>query len=393
MRAPQTIRQSVEQSLEVIHRARRNALWRAVDAAVVGRKLWLSALGRNLSPDGFDKHGIKAVDRLLGNEALHREIPVVYGAIAKVLLQTCRQVVLLIDETEIRPGVCALTASVAFDGRGFPIYGIVRSKRYTRSQKGRAGFLRGVAVVLPPNVRPILVTDADFESPWFATVKKHGWDFVGRVRNRTKFFFQGEWVGCQHLHALAGSRAKKLGQVCFPRREPTPKRLILSARPRLLGRKRINSLGRPGRTHNDRVCSRRQKEPWLLATSLTANSSAVVEIYAKRMQIEENYRDCKSHRWGLSLRETRSRSHQRIEVLLLLAALTIAIAITVGVAAERADLARRFQANTIRDRRSLSLFALGLRVLVTFGAPPQPQLLAALAAIHQRIQRIADVAS
>ena len=39
------------------------------------------------------------------------------------------------------------------------------------------------------------------------------------------------------------------------------------------------------------------------------------------MQIEETFRDAKSHRWGFALRYARSRSVARLEVLVFLTAL------------------------------------------------------------------------
>jgi hypothetical protein len=37
----------------------------------------------------------------------------------------------------------------------------------------------------PQNVTPVIVTDAGFRIPWFTLVETLGWDFVGRVRNKT----------------------------------------------------------------------------------------------------------------------------------------------------------------------------------------------------------------
>ncbi len=47
----------------------------------------------------------------------------------------------------------------------------------------------------------------------------------------------------------------------------------------------------------------------------------IQKLYASRMQIEETFRDMKSYRWGLALRYCRCRSAQRLQVLLLVAAL------------------------------------------------------------------------
>ena len=61
----------LEQHRLVQHRARSAALVKVVDAAVGGAKLSLTQLGRGRSGTAFEKHHIKAVDRLLGNRQLH----------------------------------------------------------------------------------------------------------------------------------------------------------------------------------------------------------------------------------------------------------------------------------------------------------------------------------
>lgn len=88
------------------------------------------------------------------------ELRLVYRAVAAAILRRCSTPIVLIDETEIRPGVCALTASLAFDGRGVAIYAIVRSKKYVTSRRCRRSFLRRLEQVLPDGAVPVLVTDA-----------------------------------------------------------------------------------------------------------------------------------------------------------------------------------------------------------------------------------------
>jgi hypothetical protein len=104
-------------------------------------------------------------------------------------------------------------------------------------------------------------------------------------------------------------------------------------------------------------------EPWILATSLNCSPAGVVAIYAKRMQIEQTFRDAKSPRFGVSLSHARTNSVERADVLLLIAALVHALAVLVGLAAERARLHLREQANTVVRRRVLSLASLGRLIL------------------------------
>ena len=81
------------------------------------------------------------------------------------------------------------------------------------------------------------------------------------------------------------------------------------------------------------------------------------------MQIEESFRDNKNQRIGLSLKETKSRNEQRLQVLLLIIAIATLLLWLVGKAAIQQARQTDYQANTVSIRRVLSLFNLGLQVL------------------------------
>ena len=102
--------------------------------------------------------------------------------------------------------------------------------------------------------------------------------------------------------------------------------------------------------------------PWLLATSLRHHRGAgtrIKRIYAQRMRIEETIRDLKSHRFGFALRYARTRCPERIEALLLVAALASFVLWLLGLAACGRRWARHFQANTEQPRTVLSMVFLG----------------------------------
>jgi hypothetical protein len=108
------------------------------------------------------------------------------------------------------------------------------------------------------------------------------------------------------------------------------------------------------------------RAPWLLATSLSArhwSAKRVVKAYEKRMQIEETFRDLKSHRWGYGLQYARSRCRRRLETLVLITTLATTATWLAGQAAKAKGWQRHFQANTAKDRAVLSLFFLGRRIL------------------------------
>jgi hypothetical protein len=126
------------------------------------------------------------------------------------------------------------------------------------------------------------------------------------------------------------------------------------------GPKRPNRKGvHPGSGAHQKAVAR-ARTPWLLATSLQeCTSNQVVNVYSTRMQIEETFRDSKSHRFGWSLEDVRSEKESRLEVLLLIASLGMVAVHIAGMAADNQALTRLMQANTIRHRRVLSLFSVG----------------------------------
>ena len=77
------------------------------------------------------------------------------------------------------------------------------------------------------------------------------------------------------------------------------------------------------------------------------------------MQIEETIRDLKSRRFGFALRYAQTKRPERLEALLLVAALATLILWLLGLAATDRQWIRHFQANTERRRPVLSTVFLG----------------------------------
>ena len=77
------------------------------------------------------------------------------------------------------------------------------------------------------------------------------------------------------------------------------------------------------------------------------------------MQIEEIIRDLKSHRFGFALRYARTKRPERLEALLLVAALASFILWLLSLVGADRQWTRHFQANTERRRPVLSTVFLG----------------------------------
>src|SRR5262249_554254 len=119
----------------------------------------------------------------------------------------------------------------------------------------------------------------------------------------------------------------------------------------------------PPRCKEERELRQAALDPWLLATSLPdGDAQHIVGLYKKRMQIEETFRDAKSHRFGWSMADVRLSSPQRTAALLMLGSLALVVVTLIGMSAEARGAHRAYQANT-RARRVLSFFALACAII------------------------------
>ena len=257
-----------------------------------------------------------------------------------------------------------LSAKIAFAGRALSIL----SRTYPECKKANPDvereFLNELKTIIPLRCRPVLVTDAGFLFKWSDSVRAMGWDYVGRVRlKKIVLAMAGRYVRLDEVYKLANSKPRNLGTVSVGKNNPRTHRVILSAKPKIKGRQRLGRKGRPLRGGVPRVCREAAREPLLLITSLSERPPAVIGIYRMRMQIEQTFRDLKSYRYGWSTRHIRAAHPQRIDVLLLVAALAAVAMHLLGLTIRGGVLARGFQANTERIRNVFSTFFLGRLVL------------------------------
>lgn len=367
MHVARVLSQWLEEHRLVEHKARASALVRVVAAALGGAKLSLTHLGRGRSGNTFEKHHIKAVDRLLGNRLLHLERTRIYAAIARAILHRVKRPVIVVDWSDFEPGrkLILLKAAVPIGGRAITVYERVFPFARYNSPSAHREFLVALQTIVPERCKPIIVTDAGFRGPWFHTVQQLGWDFVGRVRNRIKYLNRatGRWCFTDSLYKLATPKTQHLGEVLMSKRHSYWFRLYLV-------RAYSSRSGRHKRRRGDLpngLYRRLHRAPWLLVTSLPherGSARRIKQLYAQRMQIEETFRDVKSHRWGLGLRYCRCSHVERMQMLLLVAALATLMHWLAGLGARAMDWTRRFQANTVRSRSVLSTIFLGRQLIL-----------------------------
>jgi hypothetical protein len=306
-----------------MHARRRRVLLQALQALIDGRRLTMTDLSRSWPGAMFSHAPLKAVDRLLSNVHIQPSILPLSRAMAAWLLSTPRPPV-IVDWVDLqRDGLwCALRAAVPLQGRTVTVLERIYPIKQINSPRAERDFLAALAQVIPEGVRPILVTDAGFRSAWFREVAEHGGDYVGRIRNNLKVRPCGasSWRSCSTLHAGARARAEDLGAHDIVQGAAVRCRVLRVLRPRQ-HREQLTRAGLPAQGTAARKARKAAREPWVLATSLSpeqAHATQGVTLYGKRMQIEESFRDLKSHRYGMGFEDSQTRTSGRLSVLLLL---------------------------------------------------------------------------
>ena len=354
-------------ALAPFHQYRQNALLDATVALTRGASLTLTSIGRYLPGGAQVKHKIKRVDRLLGNTALHDDIPLIFKNITSLLTRRLSWCVIAVDWSGYpSQAFHVLRASLICDGRSIPLMSqIVPSKKQQNSLIQRA-FLDSLSAAIAPETRVLIVTDAGFQNAWFRHIKTLGWDFIGRVRGNIHLRLDKKpecWIRRHELQAT--NKPEYLGPGTLARAEYARceghfylHKKESASRKNKRARCRIS---RYSQAQDGRAAA---KEPWLIFSSTAEfKPREVMKLYGRRMQIEQNFRDEKSERFGFGLRASHSRSAGRILVLSLLVTLSTAVLWLLGYHAENKGLHLRYQANSLKSRRVISFLTLAENVL------------------------------
>ncbi len=261
-----------------------------------------------------------------------------YAPTARTLLaeaaETTREIRLIIDATQVSAHYQLVLIALAYHQRALPLIwtwvpythgGITLAKQKQLLQALRAW--------LPPAVPVLLVGDVGFGSiALLRLLRRWGWQAVLRQKGYTRIWrhSQRRWQHFREWLTQPGQqgweRDSSLSQQAFP----------------------TNLAG---------YWQAGEKTPWLLASSLPT-LPATLRAYRRRMWIEELFGDLKKH--GFDLEHTHLRHVQRLSRLTLLVALLYLWVIF------RGRLALQQGKHTLvdrHDRRDLSLFQIGLRLI------------------------------
>jgi hypothetical protein len=370
MRAAKLLHDLLDDASKSVDKRLRKILYETVESLIICKQLTIAGLGRSLNRKAKIKHNIKCIDRLFGNSALQNKRKVFYKGMAKHLLKGNQNPLVVVDWSGLTPcgAYYFLRASVTTNGRALTLYEEVHPLREYMKEATHLAFLKNLYCILEENCKPIILTDAGFRNTWFKTVLALGWDFIGRVRNRTKYCEdnQRQWKPIKNLYGQATLKPTYLGQVRLSRSSQLKCHFYLMKQKKKNRIKR-NLAGKKIQCSVSKKHECRENEPWLIASSLwSANISAekVISWYKKRMQIEEAFRDLKNTRNGFGLRHCRSFQIGRLNIALLVAAIAMLVLWIFGCAVKNKNLHYSFQSNTEKKRNVLSNFTIGWQGLV-----------------------------
>ncbi|EAO0871206.1 IS4 family transposase [Salmonella enterica] len=367
MPARQVCQNFFRDALAPLHKYRQNALLDATIALINGASLTLTSIGRYLPGTAQVKNKIKRVDRLRGNESLHRNIPLIFRNIIAMLTSQLSLCVIAVDWNGYPSQEHhVLRASLICDGRSIPLLRWIVPSEKQQNAKVQQAFLNTLAEAVNPEARVIIVTDAGFQNAWFRHIESLGWDFIGRIRGNIQMRLEAKgeyWFRRQELQA--SSKPEYLGPGMLARSEYARcdgHFYLHKKEPK--GRKNKRSRCGIARPSQLKDASPAAKEPWLIFSSTDDFKPRVImKLYSRRMQIEQHFRDEKSERFGFGLRASYSRSAGRVLALSLLATLSTIVLWLVGYHAENKGLHLRYQANSVRIWRVITYLTLAENVL------------------------------
>jgi hypothetical protein len=117
-------------------------------------------------------------------------------------------------------------------------------------------------------------------------------------------------------------------------------------------------------------------------TDLDKRPAVISDLYARRMSVEEFFRDAKSKRNGWSLSDTGIKRPDRLDQLILVLAMTYLLLVGLGLVARERHKASMWSSNT--RKTDLSAFQIGRIVLHKLRLKPTALLSAAINALKSQ---------
>jgi hypothetical protein len=288
----------------------------------------------------------RRLSRLLDNPAIRvREW---YEPIARKWIEAqfkhLGEIRLIVDGSKVGFQHQLLLVSLAYRQRAVPIaWTWVKHVRGHSTGKKQLALLAYVRKLIPSGAAVFLVGDSEFGPvEVLRQLDRWGWFYVLRQKGSTHVW-RNENEGWRDFASFVkkAGQSEWLGQSYLTASEMYPVNLMA-------------------------LWAKGEDQPWCLATNLPDQKMAL-SFYARRMWIEETFGDLKRH--GFDLESTMLRHFLRLSRLTLAAALLFDWLISTGTWAVKSGLRHLVDR---KDRRDLSYFQIGLRLIERYVTNDEP---------------------
>jgi hypothetical protein len=316
---------------EDLHAKRVESLANGVAGVLNAAMLTIHAIGQAYAAMAHIEaaSGVKQIDRLLSNVGV--DLEKLFPAWIRFVVAERKELLVALDWTEFddddHVSLCAYV--VTRHGRATPLIWKThrKSEMEGRRTQWEHDLVTQLHAAMAPDVGITMLADRGFgDQKLYELLTLYGWDYVIRFRGvilvedaKGEERAANDWVRPDGRAFMIRDAKVTADKAAVPA-------VVL-------------------------VHGKAMKEPWCLATSLSAAAaSTVVKTYGRRFTIEETFRDTKDIRFGAGLKATHIGRADRRDRLLFLFAMAHALLTLLGAASEASGLDRTLKVNTATHR-------------------------------------------
>ena len=313
-----------------LRRSQSKTLSELAVAACSMNRASLAELGRCLADKASTrvKHCIKRVDRFLGNARI--EPPEAMRGLIEWLARPRKKLLVIMDWVEIRSFPCIVLAA-RIKGRAVPLlWSVCRDGDLYRSRNNlEYALLQLLRTMVPDSTQVLVLADRGFGRAEMAR-ECQGLKFDFLIRIKPDVYVQHpDYTGKLLDLPVREGFQKVYRNVQYRKQRPVVANVAV-------------------------VWPPQEEEPWFLLTSLPRLQGVkLTKVYAKRMSIEEYFRDAKSLRNGFALRLTLIQDPRRLERLLLILAIAYLLLVAIGLQCQKTYRSGQWCSTNRRNECSL----------------------------------------
>jgi hypothetical protein len=273
-----------------------------VEAATHVGRATLCAIGRCLNSNTTAKSRIQRTWRFCDNDRVHIS-DAMSGFIHRLTRKRKKALLVALDWTEIH-AFHTLMAAAVLGGRAIPlVWASYTEGQLHRSQNSlEEGLLRLLVSMLPEGVKLIILADRGFGRTELArTCQDLGVRFLIRIKPDVRVT-HSRYTGRLDEYPIKKGMWRVLSGARYRSDQAVTLNVVIRWKKGL---------------------PKKRDEPWFLMTDLPGTAVQLTDLFARRMAIEELFRDGKDGRYGLGLGQTQVETAGRLDRLILIVALAL----------------------------------------------------------------------